>query len=249
MRTILALLSLCWISASLAQTPQTILLSERRISRTVFEYQYRLVLTNNGTNPWNALTLSVASNTPYTTIVTPSVSFGDVQPGTTVQSQSALVLRHDRTVPFDWAKLAFDSSIGEPVSFTPPPPPQAFIDALPKNPATGRPILSAVPGGNLEIDQARRDPLTAVDACTAWIASCVSGTGKALDDCTRSAPACTTPTPWNESACCPTECGKEYRALRIAGRDALAAFMETYLDKGTCFPQFPGVRELLRRGG
>jgi hypothetical protein len=232
-----------------AQAPNVTLLAERRITRTVFEYEYRISLTNAGTTAFQGVTASVTSTWPYTTVMTPVLNFGVLPAATTVQSQNNLVLRHDRTVPFDWSKVVIDPLLGQTVSYSLPPTPQELIDALPKNPETGRPIVSAVPDATLEYDANLRDPVTAVGACTRWITGCVKTTGRPLDDCARSVPVCATTTPWLEQTCCPQSCGREYRDSRLQGRDPLTAFLETYFESGSCFPSFEGLRTLRQLTG
>jgi hypothetical protein len=77
-----------------------------------------------------------------------------------------------------------------------------------------------------------------------WITSCRSP-NRSIDDCALSVPSCKTSTPWMEDAmCCPASCYTKYKTSRIAGMAPLAAMLETYIDDGSCIPQFTGLRAL-----
>ena len=135
-----------------------------------------------------------------------------------------------------------DQSIGRQVSFDPPPPQDIENAGLPQL-ANGRLLALAIPGGQLELDPTRRDPVTALGACTHWISSCVEPESRSLDDCARSAPACLTDRPWEEDAvCCPTACFDAYERARQSGTEPMTAFPEVYFRGATCFP---GVAEMV----
>jgi acetylornithine deacetylase/succinyl-diaminopimelate desuccinylase-like protein len=75
-------------------------ISETRISRTVYDYVFNVVVKNNAT----ALTNGVAALTGAgsgTTILRGSVPLGEVDAGATVTPFGTVTLRHDRSVPFD----------------------------------------------------------------------------------------------------------------------------------------------------
>ena len=81
-------------------------LSETRISRTVYEYVYNIVVKNNAT----ALTNGFAALTGVgagTTIVRGSVPLGEVDASATVAPFGTITLRHDRAVPFDASALVW----------------------------------------------------------------------------------------------------------------------------------------------
>lgn len=141
---------------------------------------------------------------------------------------------------YGFAVLATVADIGKDVSFSGPPPlPLAALDALPKNPETGRPILFSLPEGNLEFDSTLKDPITAAGACMDWVISCVKPGERELDDCARSVPKCNTSTPWEEGAvCCPSACFDQYRAARLSGVQPARAFLTTYVGDASCFPGF-----------
>ena len=136
--------------------------------------------------------------------------------------------------------------VGHPVAFAPPPPLDVAAAGLPRLP-DGNFLVLSVPGAALEIDPARRDPITAAGACARWLTTCVTAGGHPLDDCARSAPPCATERPWEEAtACCPAACFERYQDARRAGADALAALDAVYFGADTCFP---GVTALLAGGG
>ena len=134
--------------------------------------------------------------------------------------------------------------IGRVVGFTPPP--RRDPATLPLEPVgNGNLLVLEVPGGRLELDPTRRGPLTVLGRCTAWIAACVAPPDRTLDDCARSAPRCSSATPWDEaSACCPPACFAAYRRARMdapAGEAPLDTFTRVYFDDASCFPGVPAA--------
>jgi len=131
--------------------------------------------------------------------------------------------------------------VGRPVAFEPPPAQDLGALGVPRLP-DGRFFASAIPGASLAIDPTLRTPVTALGACTRWIAACVDPAARSLDDCARSAPPCATDRPWEEPACCPAACFDAYQAARRGGAEPLATFSSVYFRDASCFP---GVRALL----
>ena len=132
--------------------------------------------------------------------------------------------------------------VGRAVSFTPPPPQNLDAMGVPKLP-NGRYLALAIPGATLEIDPSRRDPITVLGACTAWIAGCADQVTRNLDDCARSAPPCATERPWEEAqVCCPTACFEAYQRARRAGVDPITAARDTYFHDASCFPGVAAAR-------
>lgn len=74
--------------------------SETRITRTVYEYVYNVVVKNNATALSNGLA-ALTSAGAGTTIVKGSVPLGEVEAGATVSPFGTITIRHDRAVPFD----------------------------------------------------------------------------------------------------------------------------------------------------
>ena len=133
------------------------------------------------------------------------------------------------------------SGIGRVVTFAPPPVQDLAALGAPQLP-DGRFFVFGTPDASLTIDRTLSGPVTALGACTRWITTCVDPLSRSLDDCARSAPACTTDRPWEEPPCCPAACFAAYEAARLAGVAPLAAFSQVYFTDASCFP---GVRALL----
>lgn len=153
--------------------------AERRISRTVFDYDFQVTFINRG----EALSGATAALTTVglgTTVVNGTVSIGDME-AAGVQI-GMVTVRHDRTKPFDtaswrWtfsakvvpdpvsAKLAYRPSgftprIGVPESFTP-----RFRLIDPRNAVTGFQVSNATAGGaQPTIDSAGKLTFTPNDA-------------------------------------------------------------------------------------
>lgn len=93
-------------------------LSEKRITRTVYEYTYRADAINSGPGGLNVAG-TVTSNSPYTTIMDDSLSFGDLPAGATVTSSDTFTFRHDRSYPFTWSNLVWNiSSVSQQPAIT-----------------------------------------------------------------------------------------------------------------------------------
>jgi uncharacterized protein YjdB len=110
--------------ASHAQTKDLVIvnyvkLSEKRITRTVYEYTYRADVTNSGPAVLNVAAIAT-NNSSHTTIIDNTLSFGDVPAGTTVTSSDTFIFRHDRSYAFSWSNLSwniqYEISIGNTLS-------------------------------------------------------------------------------------------------------------------------------------
>jgi len=134
--------------------------------------------------------------------------------------------------------------VGTPIDFTPPAAPDPTELGLPVA-TSGRPILLAIPGAQLEFDTTRKDALAALGACARWITACVTS-GHPLDDCARSTLPCGSDMPWEEpAACCAPSCFQRYQEARRGGTEPVAAFDTVYYGADPCMP---GVADLLRTG-
>lgn len=134
--------------------------------------------------------------------------------------------------------------VGHPVSYTAPPPLDLTTLGLPTA-KSGRPLVLAVPGAQLEIDATRKDALTALGHCARWITACVVSQHP-LDDCARSVPLCATDRPWEEQdECCAASCFERYQQARQAGTEAVEAFGQVFYGTSSCMP---GVQDLLKAG-
>lgn len=108
--------------------------SEVRISRTTFEYVFQVNLTNSG-QAFKDVTVTLAAVGPGTTIVDGSASVANLPSGVTLSASDTIVLRQDRTVPFNSAALVWTIS-GTPVS-----PPE---ESLPGTDADGNGVRDDV---------------------------------------------------------------------------------------------------------
>jgi acetylornithine deacetylase/succinyl-diaminopimelate desuccinylase-like protein len=82
------------------------MVSETRVSRTVYDYVYDIVLKNNGTALTNGVVTLTAAGAG-TTVVGDSVPVGEVDANATVMPFGTIKLRHDRSVPFNAQALAW----------------------------------------------------------------------------------------------------------------------------------------------
>jgi hypothetical protein len=82
------------------------LASSTRVSRTVFEYTYRIRVANVGEDLGGVIA-TVRSVSPATEVVNGNVDVGDLPAGVVVLSADTFTIRHDRTVPFGPAVLSW----------------------------------------------------------------------------------------------------------------------------------------------
>lgn len=92
--------------------------SEKRISRTVFEYVFNVSVLN-GALPQTDVQATVASVGTGTTVVDGLVVVGSMAANAQVTSADIITLRHDRTYPFDLAKLTWRVSGTVPLTAQP----------------------------------------------------------------------------------------------------------------------------------
>lgn len=92
---------------------------EVRVSRTVFDYAFRVTF-QNGEVPRSALMATVVDAGKGTAIVDGSVLIGDLATGASFTPSDIIVLRVDRSSPFDPQTLAWVFS--EPINGFPVPP-------------------------------------------------------------------------------------------------------------------------------
>ena len=92
--------------------------SEKRISRTVFEYVFNVTVLN-GASPQTDVQATVASVGTGTTVIDGLVVVGSMAANAQVTSADTITLRHDRTYPFDLAKLTWRFSGAVPLTAQP----------------------------------------------------------------------------------------------------------------------------------
>jgi|GEM_PF-2600619 len=83
------------------------LISKERVSRTEYNYTYQADITNTGSDVKNVMA-SLTSNSPHTTVVDGTLSFGDVASGTTVTSSDTFTIKQNRLYPLDWSDVVWD---------------------------------------------------------------------------------------------------------------------------------------------
>ena len=111
----------------------------------------------------------------------------------------------------------------------------------------GRIILTPDTSGvSLAYDPNRRGPTVGFRGCMGSLVACLDAT-KHMDPCVRDVKRCVSSTPWKDDPagddCCPESCVQEYLELRKKFSEEVAG---GELARGTCYP---GMKELLRRGG
>lgn len=82
------------------------LVSEKRISRFIFELTYTAGVTNNGQDA-EAVKATFSINSPYTKVIDGEVGFGSVPAGKTVTSSDTYTIQQDRRYPFDTNAVAW----------------------------------------------------------------------------------------------------------------------------------------------
>lgn len=83
--------------------------AQRRISRTVYEYDYRLKLRNTGSLLMGVV-IQVGSTGPGTTTVDGTVNAGTLSAGATLTPDDLITIRHDRLLPFAPAQITWQIS-------------------------------------------------------------------------------------------------------------------------------------------
>lgn len=86
------------------------LISKQRVSRTEYNYTYKADISNYGADAKN-VTAALSSNSTHTIIVDGSLTFGDVDGGTTVTSSDTFTIRQNRIYPFDPSALEWDIQV------------------------------------------------------------------------------------------------------------------------------------------
>ena len=88
------------------QVKSLIKVSETRVSRTVFDYVFRVELANSGAALTNVKgTVTTAGD--GTTIIDGNVAVGNIAAGKAVTPLDTIALRHDRAKPFSSAALVW----------------------------------------------------------------------------------------------------------------------------------------------
>nr|WP_319393939.1 metallophosphoesterase family protein [uncultured Desulfobacter sp.] len=80
--------------------------SKKRVSRTDYLYTFKASALNNAEDAGN-VTATLVSDSAYTKIVDGDLAFGDIQAGTTVQSQDTFSIRQNRRHKFNASALTW----------------------------------------------------------------------------------------------------------------------------------------------
>lgn len=240
----LLLMTMSWTATASPTVVDLTLVSEKRVSRTVFDYTFKVVLQNDAT-ALTGVVVQAQGVGDGTTIIDGTANLEAIDANALKSTDDTVTFRQDRLKTFRkdlivWSVTGTPAAeVGRLVSFTPPPDELTpeVLSALEVDPATGLPIVTKLQGYRLEIDPNLKDSITALGACSGWIVACFKPGERSLDDCARSVPRCATDTPWNESACCPSACYDQYRAQRISGIEDSSAFFDVYFENGSCFPK------------
>lgn len=107
-RTILACAAMaCTLPAAAEIDVQLEQASSTRISRTVFQYDYRVHATNSGDVELTAVRGIATSQVAATQIIEGDIELGTISPGDSIEAASLLRLRHNRRYPFDPDAIAW----------------------------------------------------------------------------------------------------------------------------------------------
>lgn len=104
-------------------------LGETRVNRTVYEYTYQVSIRNNGAAAANVQ--AVLTGVPNgVTVIDGQVAAGSIGAGASVSPQDTIVLRIDRTIPFDAAGLAWNIASSAVMELEPVKPAEVVVLAL-----------------------------------------------------------------------------------------------------------------------
>lgn len=105
-----ALLAVTALAPAATSVTGLVKVSETRISRTVYDYVYRVKLSNSGPDAATSISATLTGAGPGTTIIDGVVVIGDVPVGGSVTPGDTITLRHDRAFAFNTSALVW--SIG-----------------------------------------------------------------------------------------------------------------------------------------
>ena len=81
-------------------------ISEKRITRTLYEYVYSITV-KNGSVPQQGIVATITNVGAGTTIVNGSVVVGELLSNASITPTGTITLRHDRALPFDLAAITW----------------------------------------------------------------------------------------------------------------------------------------------
>ena len=100
-------LAICSVAAAAPTVTQTILVSEKRVARTIFEYTYKIVVKNDATSRTNVLA-KLTRVGAGSSIVKGQVNVGDLVANAAITPADTFTIRHDRTVPLQISALIWE---------------------------------------------------------------------------------------------------------------------------------------------
>lgn len=101
--------------------------AETRISRTVYEYTYRVSIRNNGVSGAANVLAELLAVPAGTTIIDGIVAAGSIGAGATATPPDVIVLRIDRTQPFDLASLSWKITASDVQQLAPAKPAEVVV--------------------------------------------------------------------------------------------------------------------------
>ncbi|GGX73862.1 S8 family serine peptidase [Massilia dura] len=87
---------------------------ERRVSRTVFDYDFKVTAKNNQPKDLSGVVLTLQSVGFGATIIDGNATIGDIASGATAVSRDIITIRQDRTQEFEVSALVWQVSISPP---------------------------------------------------------------------------------------------------------------------------------------
>ncbi len=113
----LMVLSLVLLASAQLNVSAYELLRETRITRTVYEYEYRVTATNGGAEPAFQVQAAAASQNPSLSVIQGVAQFSRINAGMSAASSNTVIFRLDRRTPWSGSLLNWTFTTGEP-----PPP-------------------------------------------------------------------------------------------------------------------------------
>jgi subtilisin family serine protease len=108
--------------------------SETRVSRTVFDYVFKVTIKNNGSEALIGVTATLTGVGSGATTVDGAVQVGNLAAGATLVPIDTITIRQDRTYPFDQSKLIWqltansNQNVNVPPFPRPPDPSKIVVD-------------------------------------------------------------------------------------------------------------------------
>jgi len=132
--------------------------AEVRVSRTVYDYTFRVTVANNSGSDQKDVKASVTGVGTGTMVIDGSVEVGALKNGASVSPADVIILRHDRTVPFDTQALVWQIA-GTPDGGSPPP--DGLLPGAPNDPALDNVVdkrsTEVYPPASYQIDPATQE--------------------------------------------------------------------------------------------